>query len=146
MAGGAYIGALRMLPGDLLHRDSGFLANWQLTAGLLVIAILFALWPDVDTNSIGQNIVYATVCILDTLLIITSHYEAAAEYPLQRLENPDEPLNWRVDKMRLSKDKTALVYNDFDEHNDDYPKPIFWGRYTTNTNIAIERRRSGPST
>ena len=39
--------------------------------------------------------------------------------------------------------RMALVYNDFDEHNDDYPKPIFWGRYTTNTNIAIERRRSG---
>ena len=41
------------------------------------------------------------------------HYEAAAEHPLQRLENADEKLNWRVDKMRLSKDKTALVYNNF---------------------------------
>ena len=41
------------------------------------------------------------------------HYEQAAEYPLQRIENRDEKLNWRVDKMRLTKDKTALVYNDF---------------------------------
>lgn len=41
------------------------------------------------------------------------HYEQAAEYPLQRIEAADEPLNWRVEKMRLTKDKTALVYNNF---------------------------------
>ena len=41
------------------------------------------------------------------------HYEKAAEYPLQRIENPDEKLNWRVEKMRLSKDKTKIIYNDF---------------------------------
>lgn len=41
------------------------------------------------------------------------HYEQAAEHPLQRIENPDEPLNWRVEKMRLTKDKTALTYNGF---------------------------------
>ena len=41
------------------------------------------------------------------------HYEQQPEYPLQRIENPDARLNWRVDKMRLSKDKTQLVYNDF---------------------------------
>ena len=41
------------------------------------------------------------------------HYEQAAEHPLQRIEAAGEPLNWRVEKMRLTKDKTALVYNDF---------------------------------
>ncbi|HSH38719.1 MAG TPA: type ISP restriction/modification enzyme [Chthoniobacterales bacterium] len=41
------------------------------------------------------------------------HYESAAEHPLRRVENPDEPLNWRVEKMRLTRDKTALVYNEF---------------------------------
>ena len=40
-------------------------------------------------------------------------YEQQPEYPLQRLENPDAPLNWRVTRMKLSKDKTQLVYNDF---------------------------------
>jgi predicted helicase len=30
-----------------------------------------------------------------------------------RARYPDEPLNWRVEKMRLSKDKTQLKYNDF---------------------------------
>ncbi|MBM3132741.1 MAG: DNA helicase, partial [Chloroflexi bacterium] len=35
------------------------------------------------------------------------------EYPFQRLENKDVRLDWRVEKMKLSKDKTQLVYNDF---------------------------------
>jgi predicted helicase len=29
------------------------------------------------------------------------------------MEKPGEKLNWRVGKMRLSKDKAALLYNDF---------------------------------
>ncbi len=41
------------------------------------------------------------------------NYEQQSEYPLQFIENPDEPLNWRVEKMRLPKDKTQLKYNDF---------------------------------
>jgi predicted helicase len=41
------------------------------------------------------------------------NYEKQPEYPLKRLENKDSPLNWRVEKMKLSKDKTQLVYNDF---------------------------------
>ena len=40
-------------------------------------------------------------------------YEEQPEYPLERVENPKEKLNWRVEKMRLSKDKTSLRYNDF---------------------------------
>jgi len=41
------------------------------------------------------------------------NYEAQREYPLEKIENPDRPLNWRVEKMKLTKDKTAIVYNDF---------------------------------
>jgi predicted helicase len=41
------------------------------------------------------------------------NYEKQPEYPLQRLESQDAPLNWRVEKMKLSRDKTQLVYNDF---------------------------------
>ncbi len=41
------------------------------------------------------------------------NYEQQPEYPLKLIENPDEPLNWRVEKMRLSKDKTQIKYNDF---------------------------------
>ncbi len=41
------------------------------------------------------------------------HYEDQPEYPLTHIENPDEPLDYRVEKMRLSKDRTELKYNDF---------------------------------
>ncbi len=41
------------------------------------------------------------------------HYEQQPEYPLQMIENPGRPLNWRVEKMKLSKDKSQIIYNDF---------------------------------
>ncbi len=41
------------------------------------------------------------------------NYESQKEYPLEKIENPDKPLDWRVNKMRLTKDKTAMIYNDF---------------------------------
>ena len=40
-------------------------------------------------------------------------YEDQPEYSLSKVETPDMPLDWRVEKMRLSKDKTQLRYNDF---------------------------------
>jgi predicted helicase len=40
-------------------------------------------------------------------------YEQAKEYPLTRREKPGTQLNWHVEKMRLTRDKTALVYIDF---------------------------------
>jgi hypothetical protein len=39
------------------------------------------------------------------------NYEQQPEYPLTKTEKPGEKLDWRVNKMRLSKDKTTLVYN-----------------------------------
>lgn len=41
------------------------------------------------------------------------NYEDQPEYELEEIENPDTPhLNYRVEKMKLSKDKTQLIYND----------------------------------
>ncbi len=50
-------------------------------------------------------------------------YEDVPEYPLHFIENREGPINlstrsrgrglWRVEKMKLSKDKTQLVYNNF---------------------------------
>ena len=40
-------------------------------------------------------------------------YEDAAEYRMKKIETPGKPLDWRVEKMRLSKDKTQIKYNDF---------------------------------
>ncbi len=42
------------------------------------------------------------------------NYESQPEYDkLKLIQSPDVPLNWHVEKMKLSKDKTSLVYNDF---------------------------------
>ncbi len=42
------------------------------------------------------------------------NYESQPEYDkLKLVQNLDVPLNWRVEKMKLAKDKTSLVYNDF---------------------------------
>ena len=40
-------------------------------------------------------------------------YEEVPEYPLHFIENREVSIDWRVEKMKLSKDKTQLVYNDF---------------------------------
>ncbi len=42
------------------------------------------------------------------------NYESQPKYDgLKYIETPDMPIDWRVEKMKLSKDKTQLVYNDF---------------------------------
>jgi predicted helicase len=40
-------------------------------------------------------------------------YEEQPEYPLNRVEDPEQPLSWRVEKMRLGKHRDGIVYNDF---------------------------------
>ena len=39
-------------------------------------------------------------------------YESLEEWPLEWIETPGEPLSYRVEKMRLSKDKKSLTVND----------------------------------
>jgi predicted helicase len=41
------------------------------------------------------------------------NYERQPEYPLRHVENESVPVSFRVEKMRLSKDRTALAYNKF---------------------------------
>ena len=42
------------------------------------------------------------------------NYESQPEYDeLKLVPKPDVPLSWRVEKMKLSKDKSSLIYNDF---------------------------------
>ena len=40
-------------------------------------------------------------------------YEQMPSHPLTIIETPGKPLNWRVEKMRLSRDKTQIRYNEF---------------------------------
>ncbi len=41
------------------------------------------------------------------------NYESQPEYPLRLEENPDASPDWRVEKMKLSKDKTEIRYNEW---------------------------------
>ena len=48
-----------------------------------------------------------------TLADLHVGYEAAQPFPLRRIENPEAPVNWRVEAMKLSKDERAVFYNDW---------------------------------
>lgn len=41
------------------------------------------------------------------------NYERQPEYPLERAEQKGAALDWRVERMKLGKDKQSLAYNDF---------------------------------
>lgn len=41
------------------------------------------------------------------------HYEDQPQYKLNLIEAPDMPLDWRIEQMKFSKDKTQIKYNDF---------------------------------
>src|SRR5205823_1555656 len=45
------------------------------------------------------------------LMELHLHYERAREYPLKWVENSHVPFSWRVEKMRLTPDKSAVVVN-----------------------------------
>ena len=47
------------------------------------------------------------------LVEIHIHYEQQPEYPLTKEEKSGEKLDYRVTKMKLNKDKTSLIYNQF---------------------------------
>lgn len=83
IAGGAgfcavYVVALGLLPGAILAETAGILSNWQFVTALFVVAILFGLWPDIDTNSKAQNIFFGAAFAADIALIATGRIEAAA--------------------------------------------------------------------
>lgn len=83
VAGGAVLGAgyialLALGPNTLTEHTRGLMSDWQMLIGLMVICILFALWPDIDTNSKGQNIFFGIAFAADIVLILSGHIEAAA--------------------------------------------------------------------
>jgi predicted helicase len=41
------------------------------------------------------------------------NYEKVPEYKLKLMESKEEALDWHVKKMKLSADKTQIIYNDF---------------------------------
>lgn len=54
----------------------------------------------------------ACITIGRQLMDIHLHYEQVKEYPLTWVENKDVPFSWRVEKMKLTVDKAALIVNE----------------------------------
>ncbi len=64
------------------------------------------------------------------------NYESQPEYDkLKFIQNPEVPLDWRVEKMKLSRDKTQIVYNKF-LTIDGIPPQVF--DYRLGTRSALE--------
>ncbi len=63
------------------------------------------------------------------------NYESVKEFPLERKENKAMPLDWRVEAMKLSKDKASLFYNDFLTLNG-IPSEVF--KYRLGNRSALE--------
>ena len=78
VAGVAYSLAMTAVPVEQLAEYAQLLDDWQALAAVYVIAMLFALFPDVDTNSKAQDIFFWLVFIVDVLLIWNGYFVAAA--------------------------------------------------------------------
>ncbi|RKZ49641.1 MAG: hypothetical protein DRR16_32795 [Candidatus Parabeggiatoa sp. nov. 3] len=63
------------------------------------------------------------------------NYEQQAPYPLKMIENPKVQFSLKVEKMRLSKDKRQLTYNDF-LRLEGIPKAVF--NYKLGNSEALE--------
>lgn len=74
----AYVGSVTILPGEWANTTSGMLVSWQMIAALYVVAALFGLFPDVDTNSKAQDLFFGIAFISNVLLILSGRLEAAA--------------------------------------------------------------------
>ena len=77
-AGAVYSLAVSKVPVERFAESAGLLENWQALAALFVLSMLFALFPDVDTNSKGQDIFVGLAFTVDVLLILNGNIQAAA--------------------------------------------------------------------
>lgn len=73
-----YAAAITFVPLGRFAESAGVLQDWQAIFAVFVIGMLFALFPDVDTNSKAQDIFFGIVFPLDILLIWQGSIQAAA--------------------------------------------------------------------
>lgn len=79
LAAGAVCAALLpLVPVERIAEAARLLSDWQVFAAFFVLSVLFALFPDVDTNSKGQDIFIGLAFITDILLITSGAFQAAA--------------------------------------------------------------------
>ncbi len=76
--GGLILGTLNFLPYNVLPTTQQVLNDWHLTLGLLILAALFGIWPDIDTNSKAQDMFYGIGFVLNIFLIWTGAFKLSA--------------------------------------------------------------------
>jgi membrane-bound metal-dependent hydrolase YbcI (DUF457 family) len=77
-AGLVYVGVIIWAPVTYFAEAAGVLQGWEALAAVFVLAMLFGLFPDVDTNSKAQDIFLGTAFVVDVLLVATGRIQAAA--------------------------------------------------------------------
>lgn len=78
LAAAAYAGVVSFAPVERFAESAGLLRDWQALVAVFVIGVLFAIFPDVDTNSKAQDIFFGIVFPLDILLLWQRYLQAAA--------------------------------------------------------------------
>lgn len=78
VAGVAYMAAVSFAPIERFAESAGLLRDWQVVVAVFVVSVLFALFPDVDTNSKAQDIFFGIAFPLNILLIWRGYLQAAA--------------------------------------------------------------------
>lgn len=73
-----YAIGISFVPVERFAEQAQLLQNWQALAAVFVIGMLFALFPDVDTNSKAQDIFFGIIFPIDILLIWNGNIQAAA--------------------------------------------------------------------
>jgi hypothetical protein len=74
----AYVAVVMWAPVTYFAEAAGVLHGWEALAAVFVLAMLFGLFPDVDTNSKAQDIFLGTAFIVDVILVATGRIQAAA--------------------------------------------------------------------
>jgi membrane-bound metal-dependent hydrolase YbcI (DUF457 family) len=78
LAGIIYYAVISYIPIERFAETAGLLYDWQAIFAVIVIAMLFGLFPDVDTNSKAQDLFFGIVFPLNILLLWAGRIEAAA--------------------------------------------------------------------
>ena len=76
---GVYLAGLALVYSvDQAYRQLSDVELVAYPAALFGLCLMFGLWPDVDTNSKGQNLFYSLFFVADVALLATGHIEEAA--------------------------------------------------------------------
>lgn len=77
--GGGYLAFLAyVFSVDAAYRQFTVLEQVGYPLMLLTLSLLFGLWPDVDTDSKGQEVFYSIFFVVDLFLVVTEQFRAAA--------------------------------------------------------------------